>query len=481
MFTELRTKITPHGWFGDSRLSKRFGLIVEQLGTHIGSSIRESTGKISQSQAIYRFMDNEKVTMERLNAAEKARVKELISQDKPSVLLMISDTTDLDYTGQESAINLGCLNWVNRKGFYLQSQLALDGQGCPLGLWHQYVWHREATTLGELSKSNVKEYANQKTPIEDKESYRWLRDFEDIRDYFNTQSEHQVIHICDREADIFELMAAQKVDNPHNNIHYVIRSQHNRLLADDTNKLWEAVGKLENGGIYDIELKAGRGLPKRKTQLEIRWKEATLKVPQRFSYPNSQHGTYSNLKVSILEAKEVLSKQVRQELPKGAEPIHWFIITSLPIQNLQDAIQIMTYYGYRWHIEEFHVILKQGCAIEKLQLHQAHNLKNAIALFSIVAVHVLRWRYLYEYYPEKPLELVGLSPKDYQTLCLYLNKAKNIEIPSTTQPTVADYIRTVACLGCGKIKNKAGIRALWKGTQVANIVLEAFDAFSKSQ
>ena len=83
MFTELRTSITPHGWFGDTRLSHRLGVIVEQLGSHIGQSIGQSGGKLSQSQAIYRFMDNPKVTMERLNAAENARLKQIIDLENP--------------------------------------------------------------------------------------------------------------------------------------------------------------------------------------------------------------------------------------------------------------------------------------------------------------------------------------------------------------------------------------------------------------
>ena len=485
MFTELRTSITPHGWFGDTRLSNRLGVIVEQLGTHIGQSISQSGGKLSQSQAIYRFMDNPKVTMERLNAAENARLKQMIDLENPQLLFVVSDTTEADYTGQESVEHLGCLNTVYRKGFYLHTQLALDAQGCPMGIWNQHIWNREAATLGELSKSHAKEYENQKIAIENKESYRWLRDFEDVRDYFNDKPQTQVIHICDREADIFELIAAQSQNNHHQNVHFLIRSQHNRLLVDDPDKLWDAVGKLEKGGLYDVELKAGRGLKKRTARLEIRWKQVTLKVPQRFSYSVTHPTNFPTVKVSILEAKEVGISDNLQNLEQGAEPIdepiHWLLITSLPIENLQDAIKIMQYYGYRWHIEEFHVILKQGCAIEKLQLHEAHNLKNAIALFSIVAGQVLKWRYLFETQPQTPLELVGLNTKDYQALYTYLVVAKKIRVQPNNHPTVADYIQIVTCLGNGKIKNNAGVRALWKGIQVASIVIEAFNAYSKSQ
>lgn len=478
MNTEIQRELRAHGWFGDKRLSARFGKIVEDMGTHVGQSISQSTGKLSQSQAVYRFMDNPKVTMERLNLAETIRIREFIEKEAPKLLFFAGDTTELDYTGQESAENLGCLTTIARKGFYLHTQLVMDAQGCPLGIWHQQVWNRKKETLGELSKSNAKAYSNHKAAIESKESYRWLRDFKDIRDTFNTKPETQVIQLCDREADMFELMAAQCENNPHNNIHFLIRSQYNRCLQGDSDKLWEAVGKLQCGGIYDVELKAGHGLKARAAKLEIRWKQVTLKMPQRFNNPATHPKTFPSVKVSILEAKEVA---LPEKLEDGAEPINWLIITSLPINNLQDAIKILGYYALRWHIEEFHVVLKQGCKIEKLQLHKAHNIKNAIALFSIVAAQVVRWRYLFITQPQTPLELVGLSKNDYQALCIYLASAKKIKVPISDQPTVADYLQVVTCLGSGKINNKAGIRAFWVGIRVANIVIEAFNAFSTAK
>lgn len=481
MNTEIKISLTSHGWFGDKRLSARFGKIVEDLSTHVGQSISQSTCKLSQSQAVYRFMDNPKVTMERINFAETIRIGEFIEKERPELLFFAGDTTELDYTGQESAENLGCLNTITRKGFYLHTQLVMDSQGCPIGIWHQQIWNRAKETLGELSKSNAKAYSNHKAPIETKESYRWLRDFKDIRDTFNTKPETQVIQLCDREADIFELMAAQCENNPHNNIHFLIRSQHNRRLEDNSDKLWEAVGKLNCGGIYDVELNAGHGLKARAAKLEIRWKQVTLKMPPRFSNSATHPKTFPSVKVSILEAKEVAVPDPEYSEEEGAKPIHWLIITSLPIENLQDAIKILGYYALRWHIEEFHVVLKQGCKIEKLQLHQAHNIKNAIALFSIVAAQVVRWRYLFITQPLTPLELVGLNKNDYQALCIYLASAKKINVPINDEPTVANYVQVVTCLGSGKIKNNAGIRAFWVGIQVANIVIEAFNAFSKTQ
>ena len=43
-------------------------------------------------------------------------------------------------------------------------------------------------------------------------------------------------------------------------------------------------------------------------------------------------------------------------------------------------------------IEDYHKAMKTGCGIEELQLTTQHGLSNAIALLSVLAVHVLRLR-----------------------------------------------------------------------------------------
>ena len=43
-------------------------------------------------------------------------------------------------------------------------------------------------------------------------------------------------------------------------------------------------------------------------------------------------------------------------------------------------------------IEEYHKGMKTGCGIEELQMTTAHGLSNAIAILSVLAVHLLRLR-----------------------------------------------------------------------------------------
>lgn len=60
---------------------------------------------------------------------------------------------------------------------------------------------------------------------------------------------------------------------------------------------------------------------------------------------------------------------------------------SVPLQLLHLCLdhQVYRFTGCDCHIERFHYTLKQGCTVERLQFEEAHTLKNALALYSIVA------------------------------------------------------------------------------------------------
>src|SRR5262245_47201564 len=67
-------------------------------------------------------------------------------------------------------------------------------------------------------------------------------------------------------------------------------------------------------------------------------------------------------------------------------------VLHMPLQLLHLRLdhQVYRFMSCDCHIERFHYTLKQGCTVERLQFEEAHTLKNALALYSIVA-----WRLLW--------------------------------------------------------------------------------------
>jgi hypothetical protein len=69
----------------------------------------------------------------------------------------------------------------------------------------------------------------------------------------------------------------------------------------------------------------------------------------------------NSVKVTCIVATEVNAP------PDVEEPLHWVLLTSLPLRTLEDAIYSINVYSTRWVIEEFHKVLKSGAIVEKLQ------------------------------------------------------------------------------------------------------------------
>ena len=79
---------------------------------------------------------------------------------------------------------------------------------------------------------------------------------------------------------------------------------------------------------------------------------------------------------------------VREENPPtGDERLEWFLLTTLPVENADDAERILTWYGLRWRIEDR--VLKSGCRIEELENRTAERLQCAAAMVVAWRIHLM--------------------------------------------------------------------------------------------
>ena len=81
----------------------------------------------------------------------------------------------------------------------------------------------------------------------------------------------------------------------------------------------------------------------------------------------------------------VLGAEPRE--PVGRPRIDWKLITDLPVDSHDDAVEKLQWYAMRWKIEVFHKILKSGCRAEQARLRTAERLVRLLAVFCI-----LSWR-----------------------------------------------------------------------------------------
>lgn len=92
--------------------------------------------------------------------------------------------------------------------------------------------------------------------------------------------------------------------------------------------------------------------------------------------------------------------------PRGAKPIRWVLLTTLPIASKKQALRCVQAYALRWRIEEWHRLLKSGCRIESHQYHTAKRLERAITIDAVIAWRVMLLTLLGREAPELPCEVV---------------------------------------------------------------------------
>jgi hypothetical protein len=76
------------------------------------------------------------------------------------------------------------------------------------------------------------------------------------------------------------------------------------------------------------------------------------------------------------------------------------------VQDQATALLMLDYYRRRWLIERWHLVLKQGLQIERLQFDNFERLSNAIKLLGIVAWQLLCLKQLAAQASDLPAETV---------------------------------------------------------------------------
>ena len=155
---------------GDKRLEARATNLLNNLGSKPLESIPVSCRGWAETKAAYRFFDNDKVTGDKILAPHRRATFERM-EVHPTVLL-IQDTTHLNYSTQYQRKDIGPLIHNNYRGILLHPTISVTPEGLCLGVIDDYHWHPKQLKEKTRHEKNVE---NLRTPIEDKESYRWVK------------------------------------------------------------------------------------------------------------------------------------------------------------------------------------------------------------------------------------------------------------------------------------------------------------------
>ncbi|MDZ4657211.1 MAG: IS4 family transposase [Bythopirellula sp.] len=437
--------------FPDQRLKTRFGKLLGQLSEKIGAALPTACQDWAATKAAYRFFDNSRVDESILLAGHFAATKARMATAKGPILIL-HDTTEFSFqrerpetigkTRKLPSCRIG-QQPITKCGLLMHSSLAVTTTGKPLGLTAVKFWTRKkfkGTNSLKGGKAGGKHSVNTtRIPIEQKESIRWLENLEQSTQLVNPD---RCIHIGDRESDIYELfcLAEEKYT------HFLVRTCVDRLAGTGNTTIAKKMKREPIQGTHQIEVLDTKRRPIEVT-IQLRYSQMTVHPPI------GKHKKYSPLTLTIIHAWE-------RGKPKGRKPISWKLLTDLPVEDLESAIEKVQWYSQRWKIETFHKILKSGCRAEDAKLRTAERLTNLIAVYCIIAWRVFWLTMVHRTNPKTPVDAVFT-----ETEIAILNHLGG-NSKQTPLTNVAHYLLTIAKLG-GYLNRKndgpPGNTVLWRG------------------
>ena len=437
---------------GDERLNRRLPLILRRLADQPEKSIPVALRGWGETQAAYRFFDNDKVTAEKVLSPHREATLQRIQQHP--VVLSVEDTSELDFTSKPKTEGLGPLNYEATQGIHIHPLLAFTPEGLCLGVLDFWRWVRDPSDHGGKDRQN-----RLSRPLEQKESLRWVEGYKKACALQEEVGETRVVYMADRDSDLFELFEAAESGKAD----WLIRAAQDRAVQGG-GLLREKVGQSPSLGQVEFDLAPARGRSPRRVVQSLRAARVLLRAPYR-----------PDKKLAPVEVTAILARE--DNPPVDEDPIEWLLLSNLPVESFEDAHEKVQWYLCRWQIEVFFRILKSGCKVEQLQLQSRERIEVALALYLIVAWRVLYLTRLGRTVPDLCCE-VAFSPQEWQAVYLVSKRQK----PPQQPPRLLEMLTLVACLG-GYLARKGdgppGPKTIWIGLQRTRdfvLALQARDA-----
>jgi len=438
---------------GDKDIDKRVVKVLKQLSKEPKESIQQTCGDAHQAKAVYRLLSNGKFKTGQVTKVSGEESVKRIKESGARTVLIVQDTSELNYTKLHGTEGLGVIGSREKnRGVILHNALAVGTENEVYGLLGQEVIVREREKYG-IRRQRAKK------PIGAKESNKWLKMMEETQ---KIVPEGVVgVHVSDREGDIYEYFEkAASIGSK-----YLCRRTHNRKIADEQNEINKYIGSMPEAGEITVQVPRDSHTKRkaREAKMAVKYGKTEILRPANLKMTNSG---LEKITVYVVSAVET-------DAPSDVkEPISWQLITNLPVRSFDEAVEKINWYTKRWRIEDFHYTLKSGCSIEKRQSSSEEKLEKLIALYSVIAVDILRMTYLARVTPDVSCESL-FAEDEWKVLYCVANKTR---IAPKTAPTVREAVWLVAKLGGflgRKSDGEPGLKSVWLGFSKLRTILFA--------
>jgi hypothetical protein len=423
----------------DERRTQRLVEIATVLAQQPGASFPEACSDRAMLKATYRFFDNEAIEPEAILGSHEEATRSRLAE--MPLVLAVQDTTELDWTHHPATQGLGPLSGAEQQGLLVHTTLAITPERVPLGVIDQQVWARDPEPVGKRQERKQR-------PIEQKESQKWLNSLRAVIEASQECPETHFVSVGDREADVYDLFLVERPTN----VDLLIRAAWDRRVEHEEKYLWAHVEAQPAAATVEVDVAKRGDQPARRATVQVRFAPVTLRPPR---HRQAEH----------LPMMEIWAVQaVETHPPVGVEPIEWLLLTTCPVETVEQALERLDWYAGRWGIEVFHKVLKSGCRIEARQLETADRLRRCLSVFSVIAWRIMYAAMLSRVLPDAPCTAI-LEPEEWQALYCRLHQTPTL--PEQV-PTLREAVHWIARLG-GFLDRpgdgEPGVTVLWKGFQ----------------
>ena len=349
---------------GDARRTKRLVRVAASAAARPAGTVTSVLQKPCEREAAYRLLENERVCPRELaRSVGEATARRARARDWVYVAV---DQTTLSFIDRKNLRGLGRVAdgaYRNCRGLEVVNGLAVDPDGRTLGM-SAMRWRvrPDASTQGRAPAA--------------RESAMWREVMTDTAGHFRLHAPHTTLWFqLDAGADhALNFFKANELGH-----HITVRCQHNRWIQTDAGrgKLFDEVSRAPRLGIKALPKTRRRG----RARLAVRAAAVTVLFPA-LPVNNAPRVPVDLYVVQVRQVGRVAA---------GRERICWNLLTTYPVEELGDALEVVEAYTMRWRIEDFYRTWKNGhCRLEDSQLRSRGAILRWAIILGAVAARIER-------------------------------------------------------------------------------------------
>lgn len=171
---------------------------------------------------------------------------------------------------------------------------------------------------------------------------------------------------------------------------------------------------------------------------------------------------------------------IEADVAEGHEPLEWMLLTSVPTNTREEALERLEWYERRWTIESWHRILKSGCRVEARQFGNLDRFVRATALFAVISWRILYATLLARIDGDLPCDVL-LQPLEWRAL--YCRVHNTTTLPARL-PTLTQVVLWIAKFGgylARKHDRPPGPTVMWRGFLALHEITEMYRIFRQNE